>query len=314
MKIAVIGAGVIGQSWAKLFASHGHEVVLSDPRKDLGEIVSGLSAGLAEAGSGSGEADEVPPGSDGSPGSVRAAEGPEPLADAASGADFVQECGPERVDVKRELFAAAAEHASAQAVFASSSSAIPASVTAEDLPDDVAARLLVGHPFNPPHIMPLVEVVPSPKTSDAAVQTAVEFYRGVGREPIVLKKEARGFVGNRLQNAVLREAVHLVQSGVVDVEDLDAAVRNSLGIRWAAVGPFEGLHLGGGKAGLRGLIEHIGPSFAQIDLPQPDMSMEGMTEVFEQTEAAYGMPPEESIAVRRDEIQNAILRARAAGR
>lgn len=313
MKIAVIGAGVIGQSWAELFASHGHEVVLSDPREDLGEIVEGLAEGLADVGA-AGSNDEVPPGSDGSPGSVRAAEGEDPLADAASGADFVQECGPERVDVKRELFAAAAEHASARAVFASSSSAIPASVTAEDLPDDVAARLLVGHPFNPPHIMPLVEVVPSPKTSDAAVQTAVEFYRGVGREPIVLKKEARGFVGNRLQNAVLREAVHLVQSGVVDVEDLDAAVRNSLGIRWAAVGPFEGLHLGGGKAGLRGLIEHIGPSFAQIDLPEPDMSMEGMTEVFEQTEAAYGLPPAESIAVRRDEIQNAILRARAAGR
>ena len=309
MKIAVIGAGVIGQSWAKLFASHGHEVVLSDPRKDLGEIVSGLAAGLA----GAGATDEAPPGSGGSLGSVRAAEGADPLADAASGADFIQECGPERVDVKRELFAAA-EHASAQAVFASSSSAIPASVTAAELPDDVAARLLVGHPFNPPHIMPLVEVVPSPQTSDEAVQTAVEFYRGVGREPIVLRKEARGFVGNRLQNAVLREAVHLVQSGVVSVEDLDAAVRNSLGIRWAAVGPFEGLHLGGGKAGLRGLMEHIGPSFAEIDLPEPDMSMEGMAEIFEQAEAAYGMPPEESIAVRRDEIQNAILRARAAGR
>lgn len=302
MKVAVIGAGTIGQSWAKLFASHGHEVVLSDPRDDLGEIVSDL-VGEVPVGAGAGSA-----------GSVRAAEGEDPLADAASGADFIQECGPERVDVKRELFAAAAQHASAQAVFASSSSAIPASETAAQLPDDVAARLLVGHPFNPPHIMPLVEVVPSPKTSDEAVQTAVEFYRGVGREPIVLQKEARGFVGNRLQNAVLREAVHLVQSGVVSVEDLDAAVRNSLGIRWAAVGPFEGLHLGGGKAGLRGLMEHIGPSFAEIDLPEPDMSMEGMAEIFEQAEAAYGMPPEESIAVRRDEIQNAILRARAAGR
>ena len=110
--------------------------------KTSGEIVSDL-VGEVPVGAGAGSA-----------GSVRAAEGEDPLADAASDADFIQECGPERVDVKRELFAAAAQHASAQAVFASSSSAIPASETAAELPDDVAARLLVGHPFNPPHIMP----------------------------------------------------------------------------------------------------------------------------------------------------------------
>lgn len=288
MKTAIIGAGTIGQSWARLFASYGHEVVLSDPRDDLDELVERLREF----------------------GDVRAASGEDPVAYAASGAGFVQECGPERVEIKRELFAACAEHADDGAVFASSSSAIPASETAEGLPESVASRLLVGHPFNPPHIMPLVEVVPSPATSSDAVDAAVEFYRSVGRAPIVLGKEARGFVGNRLQNAVLRESVHLVQSGIVSVKDLDNAVMNSIGMRWAAVGPLEGLHLGGGEAGLRGLMEHIGPSFAEIDLPDPDMSMEGMEDVFKQAEEAYGQPPAASIAERRDEIQNAILEVR----
>src|SRR5699024_7408720 len=139
---------------------------------------------------------------------------------------------------------------------------------------------------------------------------AIELYRSYGREPIQLKREVRGFVGNRLQNAVLREAIYLVQSGVVDAADLDSAVTNSLGLRWAAVGPLEGMHLGGGDEGLSGFMQHIGPSFAAIDRHEPDMSEAGLAEVTAQTDAAYGRPPSPEIAARRDHIQTQVIRLR----
>ncbi|WP_281170670.1 3-hydroxyacyl-CoA dehydrogenase NAD-binding domain-containing protein [Brevibacterium album] len=233
--------------------------------------------------------------------------------EAASGADFVQESGPEVPAAKRELFARLAEAAPAHALLLSSSSAIPATRIAEELPAETAARVLIGHPFNPPHIMPLVEVVPGERTSAAATEVAPALYRAYGRAPIRLRREVRGFVGNRLQNAVLREAVHLVQSGVVEVADLDTAVRNSLGLRWAAVGPLEGMHLGGGTGGLRAFMEHIGPSFAAIDVHEPDMSEAGTEPVITQAEEAYGLPPEARIAEERDRVQEAILRLRAEG-
>jgi ketoreductase RED1 len=142
------------------------------------------------------------------------------------------------------------------------------------------------------------------------VQRALEVYRAYGRTPVALAKETRGFVGNRLQNAVLREAVHLVQSGVVDAAGLDAVVTGSLGLRWAAVGPLEGMHLGGGEAGLRGFMEHIGPSFAQIDLHEPDLTEAGLRPVFDQVEEAYGLTPHPRIARERDRVQEAIIRLR----
>ncbi|WP_291795279.1 3-hydroxyacyl-CoA dehydrogenase NAD-binding domain-containing protein [Brevibacterium sp.] len=289
-RAAVVGAGTIGLSWARLFAAAGTAVTVFDPRDDLAEVLAALTA---DAG--------LPEGA-----LTRAST----AAEAVDGVEFVQESGPEEPHAKAALFAQLAEAAPEDALLLSSSSAIPASRFAADLPEAAAARVLVGHPFNPPHIMPLVEVVPGERTAAEAVERAVQMYRSYGRAPIVLKQEVRGFVGNRLQNAVLREAVHLVQSGVVDAADLDTAVKNSLGLRWAAVGPLEGLHLGGGAQGLRGLMEHIGPSFAAIDLHEPDMSAEGMEPVFAQTEAAYGMPPRAEIAAERDRFQEGVLRLR----
>jgi len=290
-RVAVIGAGTIGLSWLRLFASFGSRVAVFDPRPDLAEAVS---ATVASAGA--------------DPGAVDLAES---AAAAADGAELVQESGPERPEQKAALFAELAEAAAPEALLVSSSSAILPTRIAADLSDDDAARTLIGHPFNPPHIMPLVEVVPGERTAQDSVERALRIYRAYGREPVALAREARGFVGNRLQNAILREAAHLVQTGVVDVAGLDAVVRGSLGLRWAAVGPLEGMHLGGGEQGLRGFMEHIGPSFAAIDLHEPDLSEEGMADVVEQAENAYGLPPRAEIARERDRIQEAILSMRS---
>lgn len=292
-QVAVIGAGTIGLSWVRLFASYGSHVTVFDPRPDLAEVVNTV---VASAGV--------------SPDAVDLATS---AAEAADGAELVQESGPERPDAKAALFVELAEAAASDALLVSSSSAILPTRIAADLSDAAAARMLIGHPFNPPHIMPLVEVVPGERTAQSSVERALEIYRAYGREPVALARETRGFVGNRLQNAMLREAVHLVQTGVVDVEGLDAVVKGSLGLRWAAVGPLEGMHLGGGAQGLRGFMEHIGPSFAAIDLHEPDLSDDGMADAFEQADAAYGLPPRPEITRERDRIQEEILRLRRRG-
>ncbi|MGO1948471.1 MAG: 3-hydroxyacyl-CoA dehydrogenase NAD-binding domain-containing protein [Mycobacteriaceae bacterium] len=284
----MIGAGTIGQSRTRLFASHGMTVTVFDPRPDLADVVDQIRT---ESGVGD-------------PRLVRMADS---LADTVADADLIQENGPERPEVKQELFADIAASAPDHAVFATSSSAITASVIAEAMPADQAARVIVGHPFNPPHLMPLVEVVPGAHTTEDTVERSLAFYASVGRRPVRLHKESTGFVGNRLQNAVLREAVYLVEEGIVDAADLDDAVKNSLGLRWSAVGPLEGMHLGGGEGGLRGFMKHIGPSFASIPPATPDMGTEGMEPVFTQVEAAYGQPPRAELVEKRDWVQEAVL-------
>ncbi|MFD4615396.1 3-hydroxyacyl-CoA dehydrogenase NAD-binding domain-containing protein, partial [Streptomyces bauhiniae] len=229
--VTIVGAGVIGLSWARLFGAAGWEVRLSDPRPDLPEIVLRDLSGLRVTAT-------------------------DDLAAAASGADFVQEAGPERMPVKETVFATLAEHTRDDVVLASSSSSLLPSLIAAGNP--AADRIVVGHPFNPPELMPLVEVVPGPDTSARTVERAMEVYRGLGKLPIRLKKEIPGYVGNRLQKVFNDQAIHLVQEGVIDVADLDDLVRASLGLRWATVGPFESGMLGGGPEGMRHLVTHVG--------------------------------------------------------
>ncbi len=296
---AVIGAGTIGLSWTALFAAHGLIVRVSDPREDLAEAVADAldryGPHLAARGLDvTGLADRV-----------RLAPG---VAEAVRGADVVQENGPEGIAFKRELFATLAREAPGHALLLSSSSAIPSTAFAGELADADAARVLVGHPFNPPHLVPLVEVVPGERTGEDAVRAAVDFYTSVGRTPVVERKEIPGFVGNRLQNALSREAAHLVEQGVVTPGDLDKVVTNSLGLRWATVGPFLGAHLGGGPGGYRHLVEHIGASMRSLtDGPAPDA--DARARLIAAVEQAYGSAPYAELAETRDRRQLAVLDA-----
>lgn len=301
--VAVIGAGVIGRSFAFLFARFGYSVRVFDLRDDLTEVVAALQRDVTFEASARAQAA-------GGVGSVDLAD---TLEEAVAEAVVVQESGPEDPDAKLKLFAQLAEAAPADAVLATSSSTIPASFIAEHLGEDAAARVIVGHPFNPPHLMPLVEVVPSPVTSEKTVERAVEFYRSCHRQPVVLGRETRGFVGNRLQNALMKEAISLVQNGVITAPDLDTVMKNSLGLRWSAVGQFEGMHFGGGEAGIRGFMNHIGPAFAAIDDLPVDVDPAAMSEIFEQVERAYGPTPTQQAAEVRDRLQRIVLEARGQG-
>ncbi|MFF7446709.1 MULTISPECIES: 3-hydroxyacyl-CoA dehydrogenase NAD-binding domain-containing protein [unclassified Streptomyces] len=299
---AVIGAGTIGLSWTALFAAYGLTVRVSDPREDLAgavdEALARYAPHLAARGLDvTGLADRVHLAAD--------------VTEAVRDADVVQENGPERVEFKKDLFATLAREAPAHALLLSSSSAIPSTAFTGELADEDAARVLIGHPFNPPHLLPLVEVVPGERTGEDAIQAALDFYTSVGRTPVVERKEIPGFVGNRLQNALSREAVHLVEQGVVTPEDLDRVVTNSLGLRWATVGPFLGSHLGGGPGGYRHLVEHIGASMQAMGdgLDRPAQTPAQQERLIEAVEKAYGSSTYSELAETRDRKQLAVLDA-----
>ncbi|QKV90616.1 hydroxylacyl-CoA dehydrogenase [Streptomyces sp. NA02950] len=297
---AVIGAGTIGLSWTALFAGHGMRVRVTDPRPDLAEAVeaalTACAPQLAEQGLDIRDiANRVQLASD--------------VTEAVRDADVVQENGPENIGFKQELFATLVREAPAHALLLSSSSAIPATAFSGELDD--ASRVLIGHPFNPPHLVPLVEVVPGEHTSEESVARAVEFYRSVGRTPVVERKEIPGFVGNRLQNALSREAIYLVEQGVVGPAELDTVVTNSLGLRWSTVGPFLGAHLGGGPGGYRHMDEHIGVSMKRMwdALGQPDQGPEETERLITAVEKAYGHRSYSELTQERDHKQTAVLAA-----
>ncbi|PSJ24909.1 hydroxylacyl-CoA dehydrogenase [Streptosporangium nondiastaticum] len=300
--VTVVGAGTIGLAWAALFASYGIEVTVTDPREDLDEAVGDalplLAAGL--------------PGSDASALRSRIRTTHD-LAESVAGARLVQENGPENLEFKQQLFARIGRHAPADAVLATSSSGIVASRIAAGLPDEVASRLLVAHPFNPPHLVPLVEIVPGERTAEDVVEAAMAFYRALGKTPVRLRKEIPGFAANRLQSAVLQEAIHLVLSGVVDAGELDTVMKASLGGRYAAVGPFESFHLGGGPGGIRHMMRHLGPGLTEgwQRLGRPELDDDAVAAIVGQTEAAYGHGPEayRERALLRDRKQLALTAA-----
>jgi carnitine 3-dehydrogenase len=247
-RVSVIGAGTIGASWAAGFLARGFEVSAYDPSPN-GEafarrFIDTAWPTLEKIGT-------VLPGAD----RKRISFFKEP-AGAVKGADFVQESGPEREDLKIELFAAIDTAAAPETVIASSSSGLLiSSVTVKCKHPE---RCVIGHPFNPPHLIPLVEVVGGEKTSPQAITKAMDFYREAGKRPIHIKKEVRGHVANRLQVALWREAVHLVAEGVVSVADADAAIAYGPGLRWALMGPHLTFHLAGGEGGMKHFMDHLG--------------------------------------------------------
>lgn len=289
MQITVLGAGTIGLSWVRRFVAGGHTVIVCDPRPDLADVLAALPLTESERGRVRIETDR-------------------PAALAA--ADLVQESGPEHLPFKRELLADFAEHGRPEALWFSSSSALLPSDMAADAPDQVAARVAIGHPFNPPHLMPLVEVVPGARTAPTALDAARAFYTELGMEPAVLMREVPGFVGNRLQKAIWAEAFGLVVDGVVSVEDLDTVMKNSLGLRFACVGIVEAAAMGGGAAGVQGLMDLLRESFAKIELGDIDWSNEALAPLYEAAEAAYGKPARPERIARRDELLTGVLKVR----
>jgi len=179
---------------------------------------------------------------------------------AVADAEFVQENAPERMTVKRELYTRLDSVLPPDAVFASSTSGLIMIELQSGLKG--AARFAVGHPFNPPHLIPLVEVVGGRDTAPETVQWCLSFYRSIGKKPIWIRKEAAGHLANRLQAALWREAVSAVVSGIASVEDVDTAVTAGPGLRWAAMGPHMTFHLGGGEGGMTRMLEQFRPVFA----------------------------------------------------
>jgi L-gulonate 3-dehydrogenase len=233
-KVAVIGAGLIGRAWAMVFSRAGWDVALHDAVAGVAEagliaIGEGLRA-LAEHGLA-----EDPAGA-----AARVRTAPN-IAAALEGARFVQENVPETIDAKRAIFAELDRQAAPDAILASSTSAIVASLFTEGLPG--RHRCLVAHPVNPPHLVPLVELVGSPWTSSDTIERAKVVYLALGQVPIVVRREVDGFVLNRLQGALLAEAFRLVGDGVVSPQDLDKTMKDGLGLRWSFMGPFETIEL-----------------------------------------------------------------------
>lgn len=302
-RVGVVGTGVIGASWAAYFLAHGLDVVATDPspgaekrlRADIDAhwpILQHL--GLAETAS-----------------AERLSFTADPAA-AVADADFVQENSPEREDVKHRLFAVLDEAAAPDVVLASSSSGLLPSAIARGCPRH-PERVVIGHPFNPPHLIPLVEVVPGERTSEPAVQAAMEFYAAIGKRPIRLRQELPGHVANRLQAALWREAYSLVERGVASVSDIDTAISEGPGLRWAVLGPFVNQHLSGGAGGLTHVLEHLGPPMVAWwqDLGRPELTPELARRLVDGVDQELSGIDQRELVQNRDEVLRILLAAKA---
>lgn len=232
--VAIVGAGLIGCAWATIFARAGWQVRLTDPHTPTLEAAPARIKGELAALARHGLASDI----EAAAARVTVAKD---VAEAVAGVAFVQENGPEKVEDKRAIFAELDRLAPPDAILASSTSAIVASRFTEDLPG--RARCLVGHPVNPPHLIPLVELCGARWTAPETIARAREVYRGIGQVPVTINREINGFVLNRLQGALLAEAFRLVGEGYVSAEDLDHTVKDGLGTRWSFLGPFETIEL-----------------------------------------------------------------------
>lgn len=251
-RIACIGAGVIGGGWAAHFLARGYDVVAWDPAPDgearLRELVATAWPALEMLGLAAGASTER----------LRCAA---TLEAAVAGAQFVQESAPERLDLKRELLAALDRATPPEVVIGSSTSGF--AMTAMQPDTAGAARMVVGHPFNPPYLIPLVEVVGGARTDPAAVAWAAAFYRAAGKHALEMAHELPGFIANRLQDAMWREALHMVAAGEATVGQIDAAIREGPGLRWPIMGPCLTFHLAGGPGGMAHMLDHFGPALEE---------------------------------------------------
>src|SRR5258708_38914392 len=303
-RIAIVGTGVIGASWAAQYLARGFDVVASDPapnaeanlRKYVDEAWPELtSIGLLK-------------------GATRDRLTFTPnMKDALARADLVQENAPERPDFKMKLFAEMDEVTPLDSIIASSSSGITPSVMQSKCKHP--ERILVGHPFNPPHIIPLVEVVGGAKTSPEAVQQAMRFYASIGKKAIHLKKELPGHVANRLQAALYREMLYLLEQGGLSVDDVDAAVCYGPGVRWGVMGQNLQWHLGGGAGGIKHFMEHLMDPLQGMmkALGTPNITPELKQTVIDGVMREAGGRSVEQLAQSENEVIIGLLKLRANG-
>ena len=296
-QIAILGAGLIGTAWAALFQHHGFDVRIWDPAPDaLSSAEARMAIPLAQLA-------EIAPDT-GPSGTLSLCT---KLAEAVTGADLIQENAPESIPVKHALYAEIEPLMAPDAVLASSTSALTWSDLAPALQDP--ARLITAHPFNPPHLVPLVEVY---GTDPARIMRAEAIYRAAGRVPVRLKKDATGHIANRLASALWREAVFMVQDGIADVEAIDAALVNGPGLRWSVLGAHMAYHLGGGAGGMAGYLAHLGPSQERrwATLGEPSLTPDVQTALVKGTARAAKGRSIAELEAARDKALIATLRAR----
>ncbi|MFF1839388.1 3-hydroxyacyl-CoA dehydrogenase NAD-binding domain-containing protein [Streptomyces sp. NPDC058231] len=300
--VAIVGTGTIGASWATHYLAQGFDVTATDPAPTAEEALRSYVETAWDAAASIGLAPEA------SPDRLRFTAD---LRQAVADADFVQENAPERPELKVRLYADIDDATPPETIIASSSSGITMSVIQAECrrPE----RTVIGHPFNPPHIVPLVEVVGGTKTAPQTIRDAMSFYATIGKKPIHLKKELPGHVANRIQAALYREVVHLVQEGVLDVADSDDAVSWGPGLRWGVMGPHMLWHLGGGEGGIEHFMDTLMPrmvaSWQELGTPEftPELKEKIVSGVLEE---AGGRSVDE-MAARRDAMLSALLAVRA---
>ncbi len=301
-RVAIIGTGAIGASWTALFLAKGLEVVATDvaPNAEaaLKRFIESAWPMLKRLGLAAG-------------GSQSKLSFTADLATAVKGADLVQENGPERIEFKRKLYGQLDELLPADVIIASSSSGLTMSEI-QSACRSHPERCVIGHPFNPPHLVPLVEIVGGAKTSEETIQRAAEFYTALGKRTIRLHKEVPGHVANRLQSALSREVYHLVAEGVVTAADADTALSWGPGLRWGIMGSLLLNHLGGGQGGIEHFFEQFaGPMTAWWKvLGQPVLTPEVQKQLIDSVRAEVGSRSVDELAAERDEMLLELIKLR----
>jgi len=300
--ITIVGTGVIGASWAAYYLSRGFNVIATDPapnaEANLRKYVDEAWTTLSKTGMYSGAPRD------------RLTFEPK-MAVALAKADFVQENAPERPDFKIKLFAEMDDATPPGSILASSSSGITMDVIQSQCKRP--ERCVIGHPFNPPHVIPLVEVVGGAKTSPETIEKTMAFYASIGKKPIRLYKALPGHVANRLQAALYKEVLYLIQQGVLSVEDADAAVSYGPGPRWGVMGPSLQWHLGGGAGGIHHFMEHLMDPMAGLmkALGSPDVTPGLKQTVTDGVMRMAGNRSVEELAEEENEVLAGLLSSRA---
>jgi 3-hydroxyacyl-CoA dehydrogenase len=300
--VTIVGTGVIGASWAAYYLSRGFNVIATDPapnaEANLRKYVDEAWTTLSKNGLSSGASRD------------RLTFEPK-MALALAKADFVQENAPERPDFKIKLFAEMDDATPPGSILASSSSGITMDVIQSQCKRP--ERCVIGHPFNPPHVIPLVEVVGGAKTSPETIEKTMAFYASIGKKPIRLYKALPGHVANRLQAALYKEVLYLIQQGVLSVEDADAAVSYGPGPRWGVMGPSLQWHLGGGAGGIHHFMEHLMDPMAGLmkALGSPDVTPGLKQTVTDGVMRMAGNRSVEELAEEENEVLTGLLSSRA---